>query len=118
MQWGSQCQPQSDVSLGEERGFWHAKVSFPGLPPIDCIVRDVSEGCALLELPVPSKVTTRLHLHIEEYGVDVECDVRHVSGHHVGVEFVGYSERERPVLCFGRRPQSPVGHSSDVGSSK
>lgn len=85
------------------KGFWRAKVSFPGRSPIDCVVRNVSEGGALVELSVAVSAATKLRLYVEAHDVDVECVVRHVSGCYVGVEFVGYSERQRPNLDFGRR---------------
>ena len=55
---------------------------------------------------------------IEEHDVDVECVVRHVSGHHVGVEFVGYYERQRQKLNFGRRLKSPGSARCQISLSR
>ena len=58
-----------------EKGFWRAKVSLPGRYPIDCIVKDVSEGGALVELAAPVGIATKLRVYIEEHDVEVECVV-------------------------------------------
>ena len=86
-----------------KKGFWRATVSLPGRAPVDCILRDVSEAGALVELAVPPGIATKLHLYVEVHAVDIECVVRHVSGNFVGVEFLRYSDHQRTRLTFGRR---------------
>jgi hypothetical protein len=90
-----------------EKGFWRAKLSLPGRSPIVCIVKDVSEGGALVELVAPVGTATKLRLYIEEHDVDIECVVRHVANTrrwiHAG--WAGQDPRTKNgnVLCASAR---------------
>ena len=63
-----------------------------------CIIRDISEGGALLEFPKAVSQPPRLRLTWDS-NHDVLCDVRHVRGHMMGVQFVqsGIVSVERPI---------------------
>lgn len=68
--------------------FLRAKVRFsPSATPINCVVRNISPMGALIHFEKPLQVPERLKLIIESDFFEAECDVRHVSGEDVGVEF-------------------------------
>ena len=59
-----------------------------GRPPVTCIVRNVSEGGALLELPANTWLPFNFRIEIEGEGIACDCEVRHQRDNMVGVCFV------------------------------
>ena len=69
--------------------FLRAKVKLPAIPtPVNCVVRNISPMGALIHFEKPTPVPERFKLVIEADFFEAECEVRHVSGEMVGVEFV------------------------------
>lgn len=66
----------------------HAVIHIPRRPPIRCVVKDISEGGALLELAGAASLPMRISLVWDGSGVEARCEVRHVSGTRVGVQFI------------------------------
>lgn len=54
---------------------------------LSCIVRNVSQGGALLEVDDPKKVPLHFRLHIAADQFLAECEVKHRTEHGVGVLF-------------------------------
>ncbi|MEZ5816581.1 MAG: PilZ domain-containing protein [Hyphomicrobiaceae bacterium] len=79
-------------AFGRRESRIHAYVRVPGRSPEHCIVRNFSEGGALIEFDVPFEPPQRFRLSIEAKGVDVMCEVRRREGLSFGVEFVADNE--------------------------
>lgn len=79
--------------LAEQRQFGrrqtssHGWVRVRGRPAIPCVVRNISEGGALLEFQTAEMLPYRFRIVIERESIDRECEVRHQTGTSVGVEF-------------------------------
>lgn len=84
---------QRGASLTEQRAFGrresriHAFVRVAGRSPEPCIVRNFSEGGALLQFDAPFVLPDRFRLTIDTKGVDVMCEVRRRNGLEFGVKF-------------------------------
>jgi PilZ domain len=74
-------------AFGRRPTFQHASAVISGRPPLRCIVRDISEGGALLDFGEPVSLPYRLRLVWDGSGAFAECDVRHVQGANAGVQF-------------------------------
>ncbi len=74
-------------AFGRRPTFQHARAVMSGRPPLRCIVRDISEGGALLDFGEPVSLPYRLRLVWDGSGASAECDVRHVQGANAGVQF-------------------------------
>jgi len=74
--------------FGRRESFIHAVVRIPGRPPEPCIVRNYSEGGALIEFPSKLEPPQTFRLIIDSKGVDTMCDVRRRNGATVGVQFL------------------------------
>lgn len=90
------------------QGFWRAIACLPGRAPLNCVVRDISEGGARLEFTQVVVFPSRFQLYIEAHNLEYDCEVRHSGAYGVGVEFM----RSRPCkkqefVHFGRRPKIP-----------
>ncbi|MBS0244195.1 MAG: PilZ domain-containing protein, partial [Proteobacteria bacterium] len=81
---------QSDRrAFGRRQSFIHALARIPGRAAEGCIVKNFSDGGALIEFPVefvqpPQKV----RLCIDALGIDAECEVRRHEGKLLGVRFL------------------------------
>jgi hypothetical protein len=80
--------PSERRAFGRRESFIHAVVRVPGRPPEPCIVRNYSEGGALIEFPVQIDPPQTFRLIIESKRVDTLCDVRRRSGKTIGVQFL------------------------------
>ncbi len=77
-----------------------AAVRLPNHTYFDCIVCDISEGGALLEFPSRIEFSGRLRLNFEGGNQEIICDVRHVRGNRVGVQFArNITLAARPVAA-------------------
>jgi hypothetical protein len=75
----------------------HGWVMLEGRPRIPCLVRNVSEGGALLECEVPKMLPFRFSLVIDCKGFQAWCEVRHHTEHWMGVRFVRVDKVEEPI---------------------
>ena len=66
----------------------HAVAHVTGRAPLRCVVRDISEGGALLDFGEPVSLPHRLRLVWDGSGEHAECEVRHVQGGNAGVQFI------------------------------
>jgi hypothetical protein len=60
-----------------------------------CTLRDISEGGALLEVPVGAIVGSRLTVSLAEGSASAACEARHRSGRTIGVRFLDAVEGAR-----------------------
>jgi hypothetical protein len=72
----------------------HGWVRVEGRPKMPCIVRNFSEGGALLELPWPCELPEFFRLSIDAIDFDIGCERRHAKPNAVGVRFVSEAEAE------------------------
>lgn len=85
---------QRGASHHEQRAFGrresriHAFVRVPSRTPEPCIVRNFSEGGALLVFSAPFALPDRFRLTVDAKGLDVMCEVRRRNGQEFGVQFV------------------------------
>lgn len=63
-------------------------IKVAGRPQVACIVRDLSDGGALLELYEESWLPFAFRLTSEDKQIDRHCEIRHQRGIHIGVQFV------------------------------
>lgn len=81
--------PAEQRAFGRRESRIHAFVHISGRPPEPCIVRNYSDGGALLEIQGRLDIPAAFRLVIESKAVDALCEVRHVNDRLVGVQFVG-----------------------------
>ncbi len=92
-----------------QKGFWSAIAVLPGRIPLNCVVRDLSEGGARLEFQVAVRFPARFQLFIEANDREYDCEVRHSGDYGVGVQFIHSRQcRQHDLICFGRRPTVPT----------
>jgi len=92
------AQPASDRrQFGRRNTCLHGWMSIEGRPRIACLVRNVSEGGALLECDVPKVMPYRFGLIIECKGFEAWCETRHQKERWIGVRFVRFERVEEPI---------------------
>ena len=74
--------------FGRRPTFQHGWVKIPGRPPLACVLRNMSDGGALLIFDTPQCLPFGFLLDIEGKQQTYGCEVRHHYGVKVGVEFV------------------------------
>jgi len=74
--------------FGRRQTCLHGIITPRGRASEPCIVRDVSEEGALLEVAHPTWLPTRFHLLLEANGFETDCEVMHRTDKAVGVRFV------------------------------
>ena len=86
----------------------------------DCVIRDISEGGALLEFPAPVQVSGRLWMSFKGSGQEIIGEVRHVQGNRAGVQFArNISLTARPIAAPAEAAASmPALPRSEVASAK
>lgn len=82
------AQMKEQRQFGRRQTSAHAWVKVRGRPAIACVVKNVSEGGALLEFTAAEMLPYRFRVTIEAEGIDRDCEIRHQTGNRVGVEFV------------------------------
>ena len=99
-------------------GFWCAIAFLPGRTPIHCIVRNISEGGALLEFAAALRFPAKFRLYIEEHNCEYHCEVRHEGEYGVGVFFYDKvaCQPQDYLIHFGPRCKVPSSDMSPVGS--
>ena len=58
-----------------------------GRPAIPCVVKNISNGGALLEFETAEMLPFRFRIQIESEGIDCDCETRHQDGRFMGVQF-------------------------------
>lgn len=86
--------------FGRRETFIHGMLLVPGRPAVACVVRNVSERGALLEVELKWTLPYRVRLVVEAKRLDIYCEVRHHGAHGIGVEFIG----ESPVNLLDDSP--------------
>ncbi|MGE0766887.1 MAG: PilZ domain-containing protein [Hyphomicrobiaceae bacterium] len=82
------------LSQHEQRAFGrresriHAFVRVAGRSPEPCILRNFSEGGALVAFDAPIALPERFRLTVDAKGVDLVCEVRRRNGLEFGVKFI------------------------------
>ena len=89
-------------AFGRRETHMAASVRLPNHTLYDCVIRDISEGGALLEFPQRIEVSGRLRLRLEAGSQEIICDVRHTRGNRAGVEFA------RPIALAARPIVAPA----------
>lgn len=79
--------PVERRAFGRRESCIRAVVHIAGRPALYAIVRNYSQGGALIELPEAVDVAGQVRLVIDTHGVDVFCEVRHCNGINMGVRF-------------------------------
>ena len=74
--------------FGRRQTFLHGWVKIPGRPSVTCVIRNMSDGGALLIFDKPECLPFGFLLDIDGKGQTFGCEVRHHYGAKVGVEFV------------------------------
>jgi hypothetical protein len=67
----------------------HAVIRARGRSSVQCVVCDLAEGSALLQVDQPAWLPPRFQITIEATGTTAECEVTHRTADAVGVRFVG-----------------------------
>ncbi len=67
-------------------------IKVAGRPPVTCIVRDLSEGGALIETETETWLPFNFRLTTEDGQVDRHCEIRHQKANRIGVEFAAAAE--------------------------
>ena len=80
--------PADRRAFGRRPTNQHAMAHIAGRAPQRCVVRNISEGGALLDFGDPVVLRNRLRLVWEGTGEHAECEVRHVQGGKAGVQFI------------------------------
>lgn len=73
--------------FGRRRALIHAFIMNDKGHRTACIVRNISDGGALLEVEEPKQIPHHFQLLIEADGFEADCDIRHRVEHAVGVYF-------------------------------
>lgn len=71
----------------------HGWVKVRGRPAIPCVIKNISQGGALLEFQTAEMLPYRFRLVIYSEGIDSDCETRHQTGNLMGVEFVRTEQR-------------------------
>lgn len=75
-------------AFGRRESRIHAFVRVASRTPEPCVVRNFSEGGALLVFNAPFSPPDRFRLTVDAKGLDVMCEVRRRNGPEFGVQFV------------------------------
>ena len=73
--------------FGRRQTCVHATIAPRGRPVILCVMRDVSEDGALLEVSHPQWLPSRFRLIVEAMGIESDCEVVRRTEAAVGVRF-------------------------------
>lgn len=86
--------------FGRRQTCLHGWVIVEGRPRIACLVRNVSEGGALLECNAPKSMPFRFSLLIECKGFQAWCEIRHQTDNWIGVRFVRFDKVVEPIALW------------------
>ncbi len=88
-------------SFGRRHSCIHATLFVPGRPPSPCIVRNFSTAGALLEMSDLVEPPFRVKLRLSDSSRDIECEIKHVHGHRIGVSFISAGVAEELTRALG-----------------
>jgi hypothetical protein len=91
----------------------HGWIIVPGRPRVPCLVRNVSEGGALLECTPPGWLPYYFTLQIDCKGFTAFCEVRHTKETWIGVRFDRVTAQVEPIASW-----SPLVEDSWAGERK
>ncbi|NJM55038.1 MAG: PilZ domain-containing protein [Verrucomicrobiae bacterium] len=89
--------PNERRQFGRRHTCLHGWVLREGLPRLACVVRNVSEGGALLEFEVPPNMPYWFMLRIDCKGFEARCETRRQGLTWMGVQFVKVARIEQPI---------------------
>ena len=75
-------------TFGRRATHEHAIVRIPGRPALRCVIRNISDGGALLDFGDEVWLPYSFQLHWESSRRQEACEVRHSNGGRIGVLFV------------------------------
>lgn len=75
---------------------------------VDCVVKDISEGGALVNVRSNVVLGSRVYLWQAETGTLFECDVRWRKLDHVGLHFIDIASRAKVRALIDRCTASPL----------
>ena len=91
--------------FGRRNTCLHGWLIIEGRPRIACLVRNVSDGGALLECAVPKSIPFRFSLLIECKGFEAWCEARHHTEQWLGVRFVTVQKIDEPIAQWSPQLQ-------------
>lgn len=68
-----------------------------GRPPVSCLVRDITEQGALIEVTDGSYLPKSFALRLVRGNARIECQIAHVTSGRYGVSFTGTESRDPAV---------------------
>jgi len=89
--------PSERRQFGRRTTCIHGWVAIEGRQKLPCLVRNVSEGGALLEFEVPKNMPFMFRLVIDSKGFDAHCEMRHHGPGWMGVQFVRFDKVAAPI---------------------
>jgi len=84
---GQVLRPAERRQFGRRLIYTHALIHARGRPAVLCVMRDVSDGGALLEVAHPQWLPSRFRLVVEAAGFETDCEIVHREETAVGVRF-------------------------------
>jgi hypothetical protein len=72
----------------------HAVVRIAGRPPLRCIVRNISDGGALLDFGQEVWLPFQFRLIWEGTKREETCDIKHQNGPRIGVSFAAHEHKD------------------------
>lgn len=82
------AQPMERRQFGRRRTQMHGWIRVPGRPALPCVVHDISEGGARLEMSDTNGLPFRFRLQIDADGFETDCEIKHQTPTSIGVGFV------------------------------
>ncbi len=104
--------------FGRRQTCLHAWVLRDGYPRLACVVRNVSEGGALLEFPVPGAMPYWFTLSIDCKGFEARCEIRHQGVEWMGVRFVSIERMSAPIAAWSPLLDDTWTGTGSVGKPK
>ena len=103
----------------------HGWVVIEGRPRIACLVRNVSEGGALLECQMPKIIPFQFGLVIDCKGFEATCEARHHTEQWMGVRFVIVKTIEEPIAqwspviedAWAGKPSAKIGAAAKTAAA-
>ncbi len=74
--------------FGRRAAYLHGWIRLQGRPAITCVLRNISQGGALLTFDHEPALPFEFLLEIDGWDLTVGCEVRHHFGRRVGVAFI------------------------------
>lgn len=92
--------PMERRQFGRRHTCLHGWVELEGRPRFACVVRNVSDGGALLECAAPKVMPFRFMLVIDCKGFRAWCEIRHHREQWMGVRFVRIDQAVEPIALW------------------